>query len=50
MQIPDGSVVMGSPAKVVKQLPEKHFKLLEDSAAHYANNAQNYLANLRVSK
>ena len=48
MQIPDGSVVMGSPAKVVKTLPEKHYSLLEGSAAHYVKNAQNYLANLQV--
>ncbi len=48
MQIPDGSVVMGSPAKVVKQLPEKHYKLLEASAQHYVENAQNYLSHLNI--
>jgi len=46
MQIPDGSVVMGSPAKVVKQLPEEHHALLEKSAEHYVKSAQNYLNNL----
>lgn len=48
MQIPDGSVVMGSPAKVVKQLPEEHYRLLEKSAAHYVKSAENYLTNLRA--
>ena len=46
MQIPDGSVVMGSPAKVVKLLPEQHYALLEGSAKHYIENAKHYLENL----
>lgn len=46
MQIPDGSVVMGSPAKVVKQLTDDQKVLLEGSSAHYVKNAQHYLENL----
>lgn len=39
-EIPDGSVVMGSPGKVVKQLPEEQKAALEASAQHYIENAQ----------
>jgi carbonic anhydrase/acetyltransferase-like protein (isoleucine patch superfamily) len=39
MQIPDGSLVMGSPAKVIKPIPEKQKKMLEQSAQHYVENA-----------
>lgn len=45
-QIPDGSVLMGSPAKVVRQVTEAERRVLEASAAHYVHNAQRYLAQL----
>jgi carbonic anhydrase/acetyltransferase-like protein (isoleucine patch superfamily) len=38
--IPDGSMVMGSPGKVVKQLSEQQMKGLEMSALHYVENEQ----------
>src|SRR5262245_47718416 len=41
-QIPDGSVLMGSPAKVVRQVTETERRVLEASAAHYVHNAQRY--------
>ncbi|MBE1301253.1 MAG: gamma carbonic anhydrase family protein [Alteromonadaceae bacterium] len=44
--IPDGSVVMGSPGKVVKQLSEKQQKMLELSAKHYVNNAARFKTEL----
>lgn len=47
MQIPDGSLVMGSPAKVIKSIPEKQQKMLEQSAAHYVQNAQRFLQHLK---
>lgn len=40
--IPDGSLVMGSPGKVVRELNDAQKKMLEASAAHYAHNAQRY--------
>ena len=40
--IPDGSLVMGSPGKVVRELTEAQRKMLEASAAHYVHNAQRY--------
>lgn len=40
--IPDGSLVMGSPGKVVRELTEAQKKMLEAGAAHYVHNAQRY--------
>ena len=40
--IPDGSLVMGSPGKVVKQLTEDQMKGLEMSALHYVENFKRY--------
>ncbi|MCF2947016.1 gamma carbonic anhydrase family protein [Paraglaciecola aquimarina] len=48
MRIPDGSLVMGSPAKIVKLLSEEQQKLLEKSAEHYVNNAKFFKDNLKV--
>lgn len=45
--IPDGSVVMGSPGKVVRELTEQQIKMLEASAAHYVHNAKRYARDLQ---
>jgi carbonic anhydrase/acetyltransferase-like protein (isoleucine patch superfamily) len=45
-EIPDGSLVMGSPGKVVRQLTEAQMKRLEASAAHYVQNARRYARDL----
>ncbi|HDZ56038.1 MAG TPA: gamma carbonic anhydrase family protein [Pseudomonas xinjiangensis] len=45
--IPDGSLVMGSPCKVVRELTEQQKKMLEASAAHYVHNAQRYRRDLK---
>ena len=42
MVIPDGSMVVGSPAVIKKQLSEQHKKMLELGAAHYVHNGQRY--------
>lgn len=42
MEIPDGSLVVGSPAVVKRQLSEMQMKILEASAAHYVQNAKRY--------
>jgi carbonic anhydrase/acetyltransferase-like protein (isoleucine patch superfamily) len=47
MQIPDGSLVMGSPAKIIKPIPEQQQKMLEQSAQHYVNNAKRFLTQLK---
>jgi carbonic anhydrase/acetyltransferase-like protein (isoleucine patch superfamily) len=46
MEIPDFSLVVGSPGKVVKTLDKNVASKLEASAAHYRDNAQHYLKNL----
>ncbi|MEW9681789.1 gamma carbonic anhydrase family protein [Pseudomonas sp. TE50-2] len=45
-EIPDGSLVMGSPGKVVRELTEQQKRMLEASAAHYVHNAQRYARDL----
>jgi len=45
--IPDGSLVMGSPGKVVRQLDEQAIKLLEASALHYQSNMRRYRDGLK---
>lgn len=45
-EIPDGSLVMGSPGKVVRELTEPQKKMLEASAAHYVHNSQRYARDL----
>ncbi|WP_263145383.1 gamma carbonic anhydrase family protein [Pseudomonas sp. RIT-PI-AD] len=45
-EIPDGSLVMGSPGKVVRELSEAQKQMLEAGAAHYVHNAQRYARDL----
>ncbi|UVJ45047.1 gamma carbonic anhydrase family protein [Pseudomonas sp. LS1212] len=45
-EIPDGSLVMGSPGKIVRELTEAQKKMLEASAAHYVHNARRYARKL----
>ena len=44
--IPDGSLVMGSPGKVVRDLTDEQKALLQASAAHYVKNGQRYAREL----
>lgn len=48
MEIPDFSMVIGSPGKVVKTLDPKISGKLEASAAHYKNNAARFQRELAV--
>jgi len=48
--IPDGSLVMGSPGKIVRELTDVQKKMLEASAAHYVHNAQRYARDLAVQE
>lgn len=45
-EIPDGSLVVGSPGKVVRELSEAQKSMLEASATHYVHNAQRYARDL----
>lgn len=47
-QIPDGSVVMGSPGKIVRQVTDAERFVLEASAAHYVENARRFRQQLTV--
>lgn len=47
-EIPDGSLVMGSPGKVVRQLTAEQMQALEASAAHYVANAKRYKQDLHA--
>ena len=44
---PDGSLIMGSPAKVVRQLTGEQIDELKRAAAHYVANAKRYANGLR---
>ncbi|WP_116365732.1 gamma carbonic anhydrase family protein [Parahaliea mediterranea] len=47
MDIPDGSLVLGAPAKVKKALGEDAIAMLALNASHYVNNAANFNALLK---
>ena len=47
MEIPDGSMVIGSLGKIRRELNDSQKKMLEFSAAHYVKNAERYLADLQ---
>ncbi len=46
-EIPDGSMVMGSPGKVVRQLTDEEIFGLKLSADHYVQNWQRYAREFR---
>ena len=47
MEIPDGSLVVGSPAVIKRTLSDQQKKMLEASAAHYVHNGRRYLESLQ---
>ncbi len=47
-EVPDGSLVMGMPGKVVRQLDEAAIEGLRASARHYQDNAARYAKGLRA--
>ncbi len=47
-EIPDNSMVMGSPGKVVRELSEQEVAGLKASAEHYAANGRRFRAGLSV--
>jgi carbonic anhydrase/acetyltransferase-like protein (isoleucine patch superfamily) len=46
-EFPDGSMIMGRPAKVVRPLTEEQIRGLRDIAAHYIENARRFKGGLR---
>lgn len=48
MEIPDGQLVLGSPARIVKALDDKTIEMLRQGANHYVENARNYATGLEL--
>ena len=46
-EFPDGSMILGSPAKVVRQLTPEQMAAIRQSAQHYIDNARRFRATLR---
>ena len=46
--IPDGSLVLGSPGKVVRRLTDEEIERVRETAAHYRDLARRYRAGLRA--
>ncbi len=46
-EFPDGSLIMGSPARVVRPLTTEQIEGLRQSARHYIDNAQRFRTGLR---
>ena len=46
-EFPDGSMIMGTPAKVVRQLSPEQIEGLRQSARHYVENARRFKAGLK---
>ena len=46
-EFPDGSMILGSPAKVVRQLTPEQIEGLRQSAQHYVDNAQRFRTGLK---
>ena len=47
--IPDNSLVIGSPGKVLRTLGEEEIKAMHSNVAHYVENLKRYLTSLRNS-
>ena len=47
-EIPDNSMVMGSPGKVVRTLDDSAAQMMKVSAAHYVENWKRYARDLRA--
>lgn len=46
-EFPDGSMILGSPAKVVRQLSPEQIEGLRQSARHYIENTRRFQTNLK---
>ncbi len=46
--IPDGSVVIGAPGKIVRQITPEEIAWMRGNAAHYVENARRYLREMRA--
>jgi carbonic anhydrase/acetyltransferase-like protein (isoleucine patch superfamily) len=46
-EFPDGSLIMGSPAKVVRPLSPEQLAGLQEAARHYVENARRYRSGMK---
>jgi len=46
-EIPDNSLVMGTPGKIIRQLDEKEILAIKENAERYINNWKNYKKNFK---
>ena len=46
-EFPDGSMIMGTPAVLVRQLTPEQIAAMQRGAPHYVNNAQRYRTGLK---
>ncbi|WP_312305372.1 gamma carbonic anhydrase family protein [Pulveribacter sp.] len=46
-EFPDGSMILGSPARVLRQLTPEQIEGLRQSAQHYVDNARSFRTTLR---
>jgi len=46
-EVPDNSLVMGSPGKIIRQIEEKEIIAIKENARRYINNWKNYEKNLK---
>jgi carbonic anhydrase/acetyltransferase-like protein (isoleucine patch superfamily) len=46
-QFPDGVMIMGAPARVVRELQPQEIQMLRDMARHYVDNARRYREQLK---
>ena len=49
-EIPDGSMVLGSPGKVVRELTQQQIDALRMSALHYVENGRRYRRDLKPQR
>jgi carbonic anhydrase/acetyltransferase-like protein (isoleucine patch superfamily) len=47
-EIPDGSLVIGSPGKVVRQLSEEEIREINSASAHYVQKFRRYRETFRA--
>ena len=46
-EFPEGSMILGSPAKAVRQLSAEQISAVQSGASHYVKNARRYRAGLK---
>jgi len=44
--IPNGSLVLGSPGKIIRQITDKEIEQIKDNAKHYVDNYKRYKKNI----